>query len=89
MFFTFCSKTNGSKSQNTPDTGAVWLENKRVKQFLRFHYHIISVTLFQLLSLHKSLVHPPFICILYDECREDVKEEYSSAKYTMTKLRNF
>ena len=29
----------------------------------------------------KLLVYPPFVHILYDECSEDVTEEYSSAKY--------
>ena len=48
--------------------------------------------LLDLLSLHESMDHPPFMYILHDECKEDVTEKYSSAKYTMrTKklLRNF
>ena len=48
--------------------------------------------LLDLLSLHESMDHPPFMDILHDECKEDVTEKYSSAKYTMrTKklLRNF
>ena len=48
--------------------------------------------LLHLLSLHESMDHPHFIYILHDECKEDVTEKYSSAKYTMrTKklLRNF
>ena len=44
---------------------------------------IISALLYLLhfLSLHKSLVYPTFVYILYDECSEDVTGEYSSAKY--------
>ena len=37
--------------------------------------------LFHFLSLHKSLVYPAFVYILYDECSEDMTGEYSSAKY--------
>ena len=37
--------------------------------------------LIQFLPLHKSLVHPPSVCILYDECSEDATGEYSSVKY--------
>ena len=40
-------------------------------------YIIISI---YLLSLHKSLVYPPFVDILYDECNEDMTGEYSSVK---------
>ena len=44
---------------------------------------IISVLLYLIhfLPLHKSLVYPPSVYILYDECREDVTGEYSSVKY--------
>ena len=44
---------------------------------------IIAALLYLLhfLSLHKSLVYPPFVYILYDEYSEDVTREYSSAKY--------
>ena len=44
---------------------------------------IISALLYQLLflSMHKSLVYPPSVCIVYDECSEDVTGEYSSTKY--------
>ena len=44
---------------------------------------IISALLYLLhfLLLHKSLVYPPSVHILYDECNEDVTGEYSSAKY--------
>ena len=37
--------------------------------------------LLHFLSLHKSLVYPPFVYILYDKYSEDVTREYSSAKY--------
>ena len=37
--------------------------------------------LFHFLSLHKPLVYPAFVYILYDECDEDMTGEYSSAKY--------
>ena len=44
---------------------------------------IISALLYLIhfLSLHKSLVYPPSVYILYDECSEDVTGEYSSVKY--------
>ena len=48
------------------------------------HFCIIVSTLLYLLhflSLHKSLVYPPFVYILYDECTDDVTGEYSPAKY--------
>ena len=35
---------------------------------------------FHFLSLHKSLVYPAFVYILYNECSEDMSGEYSSAK---------
>ena len=35
-----------------------------------------------MVSLHKSLVYPPSVN-LYDECSEDVRGEYSSAKYQL------
>ena len=92
MIFTYCSKTNGPKSRKTPDAPDFWLENKM------FHsnfcvFIIISALLYllHLLSLHKLLLYLPFIYILYDECSEDVRGEYSSAKYTKeikTLLRN-
>ena len=37
--------------------------------------------LFHFLSLHKSLVYPDFMYILYDECSADMTGEYSSAKH--------
>ena len=44
---------------------------------------IISALLYlpHFLTLHKSLVYPPFVYILYGECSEDVTEEYSPAEY--------
>ena len=48
------------------------------------HLCIIAATLLyllHLLSTHKSLVYPPFVYILYDDCSEDLTEEYSSLKY--------
>ena len=46
---------------------------------------IISAVLYMLhlLLLYKSLVCPHFICILYDEFSDNVRGEYTSAKYTM------
>ena len=35
-----------------------------------------------MVSLHKSLAYPPSV-ILYYECSEDVREEYSPAKYQL------
>ena len=51
--------------------------------FAVMHLCIISAVLYLLhfLSLRKSLVYPPFVYILYDECSENVTGEYSSAKY--------
>ena len=37
--------------------------------------------LLHFLSLHKSLVYPPSVYILYDECSENVTGESSSVKY--------
>ena len=44
---------------------------------------IISILLYLIhfLSLHKSLVYPPSVYILYEEFSEDVTGEYSSVKY--------
>ena len=46
---------------------------------------IISALLYLLhlvsLQLHKSLVYPSSVYILYDEYSEDVTGEYSSVKY--------
>ena len=46
-------------------------------------YIIISAFsyLLHFLSLHKSLVYPPFVYILYNEYSEDVTGEFSPAKY--------
>ena len=38
------------------------------------------LSLLHFLSLHKSLVYPPFAYILHDECSEDKTVGYSSAK---------
>ena len=45
--------------------------------------------LLHLLSLLKSLVQPPFIYTLYDECSEEVKREYSSAIYTLRDYKTY
>ena len=49
------------------------------------HYHIYALAyllyLFHFVSLRKSLVYPPSVYILYDECSEDVSGEYNSVKY--------
>ena len=57
-------------------------------QFMRLCIYVLSNQLsfvlsylFHFLSLHKPLVYPTFVYILYDECDEDMKGEYSSAKY--------
>ena len=47
---------------------------------LSYQLSYILLYLLYLLSLHKSLVYPPFVDILYDECNEDMTGEYSSAK---------
>ena len=39
-------------------------------------------------ALHKSLVYPPFIYILYDECSEDVRGKYVTAKYSVRNSEN-
>ena len=41
------------------------------------------VYLLYLLSLHKSLIYPPFRHVLYDECSENMGGKCSSAKCTM------
>ena len=65
--------------KNKPDIPDFWLPNKILRLRLRIcvsaFLHLIN-----LLSLHKSLVYPPFVYILYDECSEDVTGEYSSVK---------
>ena len=80
----FCDKSNDPKSQNTSDAPDFWLANKIFHNSLCvyafMHYHI-SLHLIYILSLHKSLVYPPFAYILYDEFSEDMIGEYSSAKY--------
>ena len=72
-FLSFVFKTNCHKLRNTSD---FWLEN------IMFHnslcvFMVVSalVDLFQLLLLHKSLVYPLFLHILYDECTEDVRRD--------------
>ena len=52
--------------------------------YMFMHLCIIISALFYLihfLSMHKSLVYPPSVHILYDECNEDVTGKYSSAKF--------
>ena len=67
--------------RNTPDTPDFWLGNKIFHNNLCV-FIVISTILYliYLLSLHKSLVYPPFVYILYDECNEDMTGEYSSAR---------
>ena len=48
---------------------------------LSYQLSYVLPQLFHFLSLHKPLVFPPFVSILYDECSEDMTGEYSSAKY--------
>ena len=43
----------------------------------------VLLYLLHLLSLHRSLVYPPSIHILYDEYGEDARGEHSFAKKTM------
>ena len=76
---------NGKKNtKNTQDTPDFWLENKIFANNLRvFIITAVLLYLVHLLSLHKSLVYPTFMYILYDECSEDVRGECSSAKYKM------
>ena len=47
---------------------------------LSYQLSYVLSYLFYFLSLHKSLVYPAFVYILYDECSEDMTGEYSSAK---------
>ena len=42
---------------------------------MRFRYHISPYISASLSVITKSLVYPPFIYILYDECSEDVTGE--------------
>ena len=76
------NKTKDPKSRNAPDIPDFWLANKIFHNNLCI-FIIISALLYLLLlpSLHKSLVYPPFVDILNTECSEDVRGEYSSAKY--------
>ena len=63
---------------NIPD---FWLANKI------FHNNLcvfIIISAFSyLLQLLISLVYPPYLYILYDECSEYVRGEYSSLKYQL------
>ena len=82
---TFCDKTYDPKSQSTPNAPPDFsLANKfSITIYGLMHLCvIISALLYALyyLSLHKLLVYLPFLYIFYDECREDVTGEYSSAK---------
>ena len=86
----FCNKANNPKLQNTPDTPNFWLANKVFYNNLcvyAFMYHHVSSRMYVLsyllhfLSLHKTVVYPPLVYILYDECSEDMTGECSSAKY--------
>ena len=46
------------------------------------HYHVsFLMYLLDFLSLHRLLVYPPSVYILYDECSEYKTGEYSSVKY--------
>ena len=83
---TFCNKANDPKSQNTLDIPDFSLTNKIFCNSLCVFMHLCMITsallyLLPFLSLHKSLVYPPFVYILYDQCSEDVTREHSSAKY--------
>ena len=70
MLFTFCHTTNGPNLQNTPDTQDVWSENKIFHNSLCVLITISALLqLPHLLSLHKSLVYPPFIYVF---CEIDV-----------------
>ena len=81
IIITFCGRTIYPKLRNTPDTPDFWLGNKIFHNNLCV-FIVISTILYliYLLSLHKSLVYPPFVYILYDECNEDMTGEYSSAR---------
>ena len=73
--------SNRETHQVTPDFR---LENKMFQNSL-CDFIIISAVLYMvhLLLLYKSLVCPHFIYILYDECSDNVRGDYTSAKYTM------
>ena len=61
-----------------------WQTKFSITVYAFMHLCIIATALLYLLhflSLHKSLVYPPFVYILYDDCSEDLTEEYSSLKY--------
>ena len=67
---------------NTPDTLDFWLENKIFSNsFCVFIIISDAFYLFHFLSLHKLLLYSSFIYILYDECRENVRGEYSLVEY--------
>ena len=72
------------KSKKLKDNTDFLLENKMLHDNLCV-FIIISafLHLIHLLSLCKSVVYLPFIYVFYDECSEDVRWKYSSAKYTM------
>ena len=59
---TFCGRTNNPKSRNTPDKPDFCLANKVFhNNFCVFMIISALLNLFHLLSLHKSLVYPPFV----------------------------
>ena len=60
-------------NRETPDVPDFWLSYKNFHNNLCV-FIIISALLYlrHLLWLHKSLVYPPLVYILYDECSEDV-----------------
>ena len=75
--------------QNTPDIPNFLLSKANFpKQFMRLCIYVLSYQLsyilsylFQFAALHKSLLYPALVHMLYDEYSEDMTGEYSSAKY--------
>ena len=54
-----------------------------IKSAILYLLHLYYISFAYHLSLHKSLIYPPFVNTLYDECNEDFKREYSSDIYAM------
>ena len=63
------------QNRKTLDIPDFWLANKSsLTVYALMHLCIIILALLDLLhfpSLHKSLVYPPLVYILYDECSEE------------------
>ena len=83
VLFAFCYKTNGLKSRNTPDESDFGQKTKC--SIPTFRVFMTISDLLHLLHLHHYINHwfIHLLYILHDECIEDLREEYSSAKRKM------